>query len=278
MFHATEVLLHIYKEKTGKVWKGKCLTCLPNQFLSFTFLLFCLFTTQAKAEREYGRVHFCRTSSRTCPKIKLIWQKKIKLNQTPKCFITYLCFQPLRDCITKIWIIKDIWVLLRRREKKQSLIPYFIWKKCCYLWKVSDKGLWCVWAVKRLSLTEKYKGSVYIGRRVTPPDRRPQLNCLFTSWLLLQSPFSNSPKFCNFIFRIFHWLRIVAKIRFKTWLWLSVQIVEQLLVYARSDLYRVLPSLSDMHISHFWGSGVMMLPRLHQVYPFWPKPWWKLAA
>lgn len=119
------------------------------------------------------------------------------------------------------------------------------------------------------SLREKYKGSVYIGQQVTPSS----LNCLFTSWLLLQSSFSNSPKFWNITLRIFHWLRIVAKIRFKTWLWLSVQIVEQLLVYARLDLYSVLPSFSDMHISHFLDSGVMMLPRLHQeLYPFWPKP------
>lgn len=170
----TGVLLHTFERIEREISKSLevkiialCLTCLPNLYL--TIFLFSLLTThrQKHTANMEGCV-FCRTSLHTCPKIKLIW-KKIKLNQTPKCFITYLCFQPLRECITKIWIIKDIWVLLRRREKKQSLMPYFIWKKCCYLWKVSDRGLWCVWGVK----WEKYMRSVYIWTQVTPPYRRP---------------------------------------------------------------------------------------------------------
>lgn len=194
--------------------------------------------------------------------------KKIKLNQTPKCFITYLCFQPFRDCITKIWIIKDIWVLLCRRGKKTIAHALFHLEEMLLslesLWQGS---LMCL----RCETREIHRVSLYraTSDATTLP---PTLNFLHFMTAAVEF-ISSSLNFWNITFRIFHWLQIVAEIRFKTWLRFSAQIVEQLLVYARLDHYRALPSLSDIHISHFWGSGGMMLPCLHQeVYSFWPKP------
>ncbi len=160
-------------------------------------------------------------------------------------------------------------IITSEREKKQIAHTLFhLEEMLLSLESVWQGPLMCL-SCEMTLVEREIQGVNLFGQQVTPSS----LNWLFTLWLLLQSSFSNSPKFWNITLRIFHWLWIEAKIRFKTWLWLSVQIVEQLLVYAWLDLYSVLPSFSDMHISHFWGSGVMMLPLLHQeLYPFWPKP------
>lgn len=75
---------------------------------------------------------------------------------------------------------------------------------------------------------------------------------------------SSSLNFWNITFRIFIDCRLWPKLDLRLGCGFRAQIVEQLLVYARLDHYRALPSLSDIRISHFWSSGGMMLPCLHQ--------------